>query len=71
MKRIVFILLLLISTFANSQIKAIVMNSDTKEKIPFVNIWIENENIGTISNAKGEFVIKAIDNQKIIFSAIL
>ena len=70
MKKIILIISLLVSTFANSQIKAIVINSETKEKIPFVNIWIENENIGTTSNEKGEFTLNANNTQKIIFSAI-
>lgn len=42
----------------------------TKEKIPYVNIWIENENIGTTSNEKGEFSLEINDTKIILFSAI-
>jgi hypothetical protein len=48
----------------------VIIDSETKEKIPYVNIWVVNENIGTTSNEKGEFELK-IDTPKIIlFSAI-
>ena len=63
-------LLLLISNMGFSQLMSVVIDSDTKEKIPFVNIWVENENIGTTSNLQGAFEI-AIDTPKtIVFSAI-
>jgi hypothetical protein len=41
-----------ISTTGYSQMKGIVIDAETKEKIPYVNIWLENENIGTTSNSK-------------------
>jgi hypothetical protein len=70
MKKLLAITFLLISNLCFSQIKAVIINSETKEKIPYVNIWVENENIGTTSNEKGEFELE-IDSPKIIlFSAI-
>ncbi|WP_386106505.1 carboxypeptidase-like regulatory domain-containing protein [Tenacibaculum geojense] len=50
--------------------KSVIIDNKTKEKIPYVNIWVENETIGTTSNEKGEFELK-IDSPKIIlFSAL-
>ena len=70
MKKVVLITILLISNICFSQLKSVIIDSKTKEKIPFVNIWVENENIGTTSNEKGEFELE-IDSPKIIlFSAI-
>ena len=70
MKKLLAITILLISNLSFSQLKAVIINSKTKEKIPYVNIWVENENIGTTSNEKGEFEL-IVDNSKIIlFSAI-
>lgn len=70
MKKSLAIILFLISNFCFSQLKSVIINSETNEKIPYVNIWVENENIGTTSNEKGEFELE-IDNPKIIlFSAI-
>lgn len=70
MKKSFVIILFLISNFCFSQLKSVIIDSETKEKIPYVNIWVVNENIGTTSNEKGEFELK-IDTPKIIlFSAI-
>lgn len=70
MKKLLAITFLIISNLCFSQLKSVIINSETKEKIPYVNIWVENENIGTTSNEKGEFELE-IENRKIIlFSAI-
>ena len=70
MKKLLAITILLISNHCFSQIKSKIINSQTKEKIQYVNIWVEDENIGTTSNEKGEFELE-VDNYKIIhFSAI-
>lgn len=61
MKKLLTIIILLISNFSFCQIKAAIFDSETKEKIPYVNIWIENENIGTTSDDNGEL---EIDNSK-------
>lgn len=69
--QITTILFLLISTCLFSQINGIVIDSVTKAKIPYVNIWVENENEGTTSNENGEFYIEKVDNQKtLVFSSI-
>ena len=64
------LLLLLVSSCIYSQIKGIVLDENNKP-IPYVNIWIENENIGTTSEENGSFSIYVEDKNKIlIFSAL-
>lgn len=63
-----FILLFSISVF--SQIKGKIVDENNKS-ISYVNISVENENIGTTSEENGEFVLPISDkNKNIIFSAI-
>lgn len=60
----------MISNISFGQIKWAIIDADTKENIPFVNIWVENNNIGTISNEYGQFVLPKMDGTKVIvFSA--
>ena len=64
-------ILLLISQFTFSQIKGVVKDSLTGNPIPYVNIWVENENIGTTSEEEGTFEIKTSEKSKnLIFSTI-
>lgn len=72
MRNILFTqLLLLVYELSFGQISAILIDSKTNEKIPYVNIWVENENIGTTSNENGEFNLNFSGNNKtIIFSSI-
>ena len=63
-----FFLTLQISFFA--QTKGIVVDQNNKP-IPYVNIWVENENIGTTSEENGTFEINTTDKNKIlVFSAV-
>lgn len=70
MKKLLRVVLLLISGFSFGQLKSFIINSDTEERIPLVNIWVENENIGTTANKDGEFHLKIKKPKTIIFSAI-
>jgi len=70
MKKLLTITFLLISNLCFSQLKSVIIDSETKEKIPYVNIWVENKNIGTTSNEKGEFKLEIDSTKMIIFSAI-
>jgi hypothetical protein len=70
MKKLLAIIFLLISNFGFSQIKAVIFDKETKEKISYVNIWIENENIGTTSNANGEFIIENSEGEILILSSL-
>lgn len=63
------VLLLLISVTVMAQVKGIVVDESGKP-IPYVNIWVENEDIGTTSEENGEFSIAADENKTLVFSAI-
>lgn len=63
-------MILLVSNLGFGQLKGVVINSKTKEHIPYVNIWVKNENKGTTSSEKGEFELKIEDSELILFSAL-
>lgn len=67
MLRITFLFsLVLFSLGAYSQniIKGKVLDSLTKEPIPYVNVYLANTTIGTVTNATGEFIIKGFPTGK-------
>ncbi len=70
MKKILAIIILFISNFSFCQLRAVIIDSETKSVIPYVNIWIENENIGTTSNEKGEFSIDITSGKFLILSSL-
>jgi hypothetical protein len=61
---------LVVSQFALSQIKGVVKDSLSGEPIPYVNIWVENETIGTISEIDGSFVLATSSDKNIVFSIL-
>ncbi len=63
-------MLLLTSNFIFSQLKGVIINSETKEKIPYVNIWVENDSIGTTSNENGEFTLEISRGDFLILSSL-
>lgn len=67
-KRLIWIFLI-VSEFAFSQIKGIVVDENNKP-IPYVNIWVENENIGTTSQEDGTFTISTSEEKNLVFSAL-
>ncbi|MDH4402709.1 MAG: carboxypeptidase-like regulatory domain-containing protein [Flavobacterium sp.] len=67
MNKFSFLLFLSISFFA--QTKGVVVDESGKP-IPYVNIWVENENIGTTSEENGEFSIAGSANKNLIFSIL-
>ena len=68
-KRLIWIFLI-VSQFALSQIKGVVKDSISGEPIPYVNIWVENETIGTISEIDGSFVLATSSDKNIVFSIL-
>jgi len=49
MRNYILFLISLVSEISFGQITSIVKDSVSNKPIPYVNIWIENENIGTSS----------------------
>lgn len=70
MKKLLLIIILLISNFCFTQIKAVIIDSETKERIQYVNIWIEDENIGTTSNENGEFTLDNSSGKFLVLSRL-
>ena len=68
-KRLIWIFLI-VSQFAFSQIRGVVKDSISGEPIPFVNIWVENETIGTTSEADGTFFLQASKYKNIVISVL-
>ena len=68
MKYLIFLYLLSISLTA--QIRGVVKDSISGEPIPFVNIWVENETIGTMSDADGTFYLEASKQKNIVISVL-
>ncbi len=64
-----WLVLLLIGYFVSAQTKGVVIDESGKP-IPYVNIWVENENIVTTSEENGEFSIAASANKNLIFSIL-
>ena len=65
------LLLFLVSFSITAQIKGVVKDSISGKPIPYVSIWIQNENIGITSEENGEFTISSTEkNKNLIFSAL-
>lgn len=62
-------LLIFIGFSSFAQIKGIVIDENDKP-IPYVNIWVENENIGTTAEEDGTFSLVLEETKNIVFSAL-
>ena len=63
-------LVLLFGFSLSAQVKGIVVD-ENNQPIPYVNIWVQNENNGTTSEENGEFSIHVTgENKTLIFSAL-
>lgn len=66
-----FLALLFITYTVSAQVKGVVKDSLTGQPIPYVNIWVEGENIGSTSEENGTFFIHiSPKEQRIIFSTL-
>lgn len=71
MKEQRLLFLLLLTTFSlSAQLQGVVLDSISGKPIPYVNIWVENENTGTTSNENGVFGLNMNEDKKIVFSAL-
>ncbi|MDR6968761.1 hypothetical protein J2X31_002787 [Flavobacterium arsenatis] len=65
------IFLFFIVFVSQAQTKGIVKDSITGQPIPYVSVWVENENIGTTAEENGEFTINTNDhNKNLVFSVL-
>jgi hypothetical protein len=66
-----FSVLVLVAFSLSAQVKGVVKDSLTGKPIPYVNIWVQNENIGSTSEENGTFFINTKANgKKLIFSTL-
>lgn len=68
-KKLIWIFLI-VSQFAFSQIRGVVKDSISGEPIPFVNIWVDNETVGTTSEVDGSFSLHVKEEKQLVFSAL-
>lgn len=64
-----WIVFVLISFAVSAQIKGVVVDENDKP-IPYINIWVEDENIWTTSEENGVFTINVSLDKNLIFSAL-
>lgn len=66
-----FLVFFLFLTFSlSAQIRGVVKDSISGEPIPFVNIWVENETVGTTSESNGSFSLDIKEEKMLVFSAL-
>ena len=64
------ILFFFITISLSAQIRGVVKDSISGEPIPYVNIWVENETIGTTSETNGSFSLDIKEEKLLVFSAL-
>lgn len=69
MKNLLYILLLA-SFSISAQVKGVVKDSISGQPIPYVNIAVENENVGSTTEENGTFIINTKPSKNLIFSAL-
>lgn len=65
-----FLVLFFISFSLSAQIRGVVKDSISGEPIPYVNIWVENETVGTTSEIDGTFSLAIKEEKVLVFSAL-
>lgn len=66
----IWLLFVLVSFSVSAQFKGVVVD-ENNNPIPFVNIWVENENIGTTTEEDGSFTVNfKKEDKNLVFSAI-
>jgi hypothetical protein len=65
-----FLLFIFLPFLTVAQIRGVVKDSLTGQPIPYVNIWVENENVATTSEEDGTFSIAVNKDKNLIFSAL-
>lgn len=65
------IFLLFISSGVIAQLKGKIINAETREPIPYVNIWVQGMDKGTTSSENGDFVLDVnAQGKNLVFTAI-
>lgn len=64
-------LLFLFSNAVLGQVKGVVTDQSTGKPVPYANIWVENENLGTTSDENGKFTLSNLANAKTLVVSCL
>jgi hypothetical protein len=70
MMKIKYLFLIFVTFTINAQIKGEVKDLETNKPIPYVNIWVENESLGTTSELNGSFTLAIKEKKNLVFSAM-
>lgn len=70
MKTILTVTILLLSKCVFPQAEGIILDRNTKEPIPYVNVWVEGAENGTTANGKGAFALDIDGGEVLVFSAV-
>lgn len=65
-----FLFLLFFPFILSAQLKGEVFDAETRKPIPYVNIWVEGEQIGTNSEENGSFSLNISEEKNIVFSSL-
>ncbi len=65
-KNLIILFIILSTNSLYSQINFIVIDSISQDPIPFVNIWVEDQDVSTMSNLQGVFSLPKINENKIL-----
>lgn len=63
-------IVLLISASLCAQMSGIVKDSLSGKPVPYVNIWVDNESIGTTTELDGSFSLDINEDKVLVFSAL-
>lgn len=70
-KKKIILLFLIYNPYVFAQVSAYIINSETKVPVPYANIGVENEQIGTFANEEGKFILRNITpEKKLAFTAV-
>ncbi len=71
MKKFYLLVIMTLPLHLYGQIDGIVVDKETNKPIPFVNIWVENIDVGTSSDNEGNFhLIDSVINRNLIVSSV-
>jgi hypothetical protein len=52
------------------EISGNIHDEETKEPIPFVNVWFKGTTYGTMTDVNGNFMLPSVKNDTLIFSSV-
>jgi len=69
MKQLLFFICILITALAKAQVTGVVKDRQGNA-IPYVNVWVLNEQAGTTADGEGKYSINATGTKTLVFSAV-